>query len=82
MVAGVVAVVPLVPLVALVVGVVFALVYGLSRNNEPRLREGQAWWSEPEYFSKDGSSDEGASAEAAASDPPRTTDGGGTGARW
>lgn len=64
-----------------VFAVVIALVYGLSSNDEPRLREGQAWWGEPDYYSK-GGADGSASVTADAGERPRTTDGGGTGATW
>jgi hypothetical protein len=66
-----------------VFAIVIALVYGTSRKSEPRLREGQAWWSAPDYHAAEGSAPavdtEGTDGAAAA---PRTTDGGGTGARW
>lgn len=67
-----------------VFAVVIALVYGTSRKSEPRLREGQAWWSAPDYHAADGSAANAASSSTTdgAAAAPRTTDGGGTGARW
>ena len=65
----------------LVFAVVIALVYGLSRNNEPRLREGQSWWTEPDYNTRESLGVQDPSA-APVDAQPRTTDGGGTGASW
>ena len=70
---------------ALVFAVVIALVYGLSRNNEPRLREGQSWWTEPDYNTRESIGIQDHSADAPSAEPRPTngtTDGGGTGARW
>ena len=66
---------------ALVFAIVIALVYSTSRNNEPRLREGQAWWSEPDYHSGDAATGD-AATDAPPAEASRTTDGGGTGASW
>ena len=41
----------LVGIPVLVFAVVIALVYGLS--DEPRLREGQSWWTEPDYNTRE-----------------------------
>ena len=65
----------------LVFAVVIALVYGFSRNDEPRLREGQSWWTEPDFNTSESIGVQGAST-APTEAPTRTTDGGGTGARW
>ena len=64
----------------LVFAVVIALVYATSRNTEPRLREGQSWWTEPDYNTREsiGVQQTGAASDGAA----RTTDGGGTSATW
>ena len=65
----------------LVFAVVIALVYATSRNSEPRLREGQSWWTEPDYNTREsiGVQQTGAAADG---EPQRTTDGGGTSASW
>lgn len=66
---------------ALVFAIVIALVYGVSRSGEPRLREGQSWWTEPDYNTREslGVQDH---QRVESSEGPRTTDGGGSGARW
>ena len=65
----------------LVFAVVIALVYATSRNTEPRLREGQSWWTEPDYNTREsiGVQQTGTAASDGAA---RTTDGGGTSANW
>ena len=66
---------------ALIFAIVYALVYATSRNTEPRLREGQSWWTEPDYNTREsiGVQQTGAAASDGAA---RTTDGGGTSATW
>jgi len=66
----------------LVFAVVIALVYGLSRNSEPRLREGQSWWTEPDYNTRESIGVQDHGGAAATSDGARTSDGGGTSAQW
>ena len=63
----------------LVFAVVIALVYGFSRNGEPRLREGQSWWTEPDFNTRESIGIQDPSVTATAG---RTTDGGGAGAAW
>ena len=65
----------------LVFAIVIALVYATSRNTEPRLREGQSWWTEPDYNTRESV---GVQQAEPATDgaQARTTDGGGTSAGW
>jgi hypothetical protein len=69
---------------ALIFAVSAALVYATAGKNEPRLREGQGWWAEPEYFSVTGPAD---AAELPAGQAPGALtagddEGGGSSARW
>ena len=69
----------------LVFAVCAALVFAGAGNREPRLREGQGWWSQPEYFSGDTAEARVADVPASASAGELTTGDdktGGSGARW
>jgi hypothetical protein len=60
-----------------------ALVYASAGNREPRLREGQGWWSQPEYFSGDTAEARVAATSAPAGELTTGDDKtGGSGARW
>jgi hypothetical protein len=61
---------------------VYGLVYATSRNSEPRLREGESWWAEPEFHSTGGAVAAPGATDARALGASRTTDGGGTSGTW